>query len=73
MDRASRLQASRDAAFTFTELMVVLAMLALCVVSLGLAGLSFSCVAGMVQGMSTKAEAVLDEFKSLPRAEQWSV
>ena len=27
----------------------------------------------MVQGMSTKAEAVLDEFKSLPRAEQWSV
>ena len=23
--------------------------------------------------MSTKAQAVLDEFKSLPRAEQWNV
>ena len=27
----------------------------------------------ILQGMSTKAQAVLDQFKALPRAEQWEV
>lgn len=31
--------------------------------------MSFSCGAGMVQGMSTKAQAILEEIKALPPPE----
>ena len=36
-------------------------------------GLFFSGLPRTVQVMSTKAEAILEQFKSLPKAEQWGV
>ena len=35
--------------------------------------LPFSPVASNFRAMSTKAEAILQQFKALPRAEQWDV
>ena len=35
--------------------------------------MSLSCVAGSVQGMSTRAQAILDEIKALPPQEQREV